>query len=63
MITLQPQNYPYTISDLLVLLGQSTVDLAYLRGEVARLQQRLAELEPSPNGTTDLAEVARADRP
>jgi hypothetical protein len=45
----QPQP-PYTMNDLLLLLGQSTVELAYLRGQMAQLQQRLAELEPSPNG-------------
>jgi hypothetical protein len=44
---------PYTTNDLLLLLGQCTVELAYLRGQMARLEQRLAELEPSPNGQVD----------
>jgi hypothetical protein len=44
---------PYTTNDLLLLLGQCTVELAYLRGQMAQLQQRLGELEPSPNGQVD----------
>jgi hypothetical protein len=44
---------PYTMNDLLLLLGQCTVELAYLRSQMAQLQQRLAELEPSPNGQVE----------
>jgi hypothetical protein len=49
----QPQTPPYTTNDLLLLLGQCTVELAYLRAQMARLEQRLAELEPSPNGQVE----------
>jgi hypothetical protein len=50
----QSQQPPYTMNDLLLLLGQCTVELAWLRGQVAQLQQRVAELEPSPNGVVDV---------
>jgi len=50
---MQPQPSPYTTNDLLLLLGQCTVELAYLRAQIAQLQQRVAELEPSPNGQVE----------
>jgi len=49
----QPQPSPYTTNDLLLLLGQCTVELAYLRGQVTQLQQRVAEIERSPNGQVE----------
>jgi hypothetical protein len=50
----QSQQPPYTTNDLLLLLGQCTVELAYLRGQMAQLQQRLAALEPAPNGVAQV---------
>jgi hypothetical protein len=45
------QQPPYTTNDLLLLIGQCTVELAYLRAQVAMMQQRLNEFEAeSPNG-------------
>jgi len=52
------QPVPVNGTDLLLLLGQNAVELAYLRGRVAELEKRLAELEPSPNGKTDEVPVA-----
>jgi hypothetical protein len=49
----QPQQQPYALNDVLLLLGQCTVELAFLRGQIAQLQQRLNELEPSSNGTVE----------
>jgi hypothetical protein len=53
----QPQP-PYNMADVLQLLGQCTVELAFLRGQIAQLQQRLKELEPelekTPNGATEI---------
>jgi len=47
---------PYAMNDVLLLLGQCTVELAFLRGQLAALQQRLKELEPeqAPNGVTEI---------
>jgi hypothetical protein len=50
----QSQATPYTTNDLLLLLGQCTVELAYLRAQMAQLQQRLAELEPARNGVAEV---------
>jgi len=40
---------PYNQADLIQLLGQATVELAYLRGQIVRLQERVAELEAAPS--------------
>ena len=40
------QQPPYGVNDLLLIIGQSTVELAYLRSQLAMAQQRLRELEP-----------------
>ena len=51
---MQPaQPVPVTGQDLLLLLGQNAVELAYLRGRVAELERKLAEHEPSPNGVAE----------
>jgi hypothetical protein len=52
------QPVPVNGQDLLLLLGQNAVELAYLRGRVAELEKRLAELESAPNGTPDEVPVA-----
>ena len=49
---------PYTLSDVLLLLGQCTVELAWLRGRVAELEAKLAER--SDNSTVTQAEVTAA---
>jgi len=49
----QPQQSPYNQADLIQLIGQATVELAFLRGQIAQLQARVAELEPSPNGQVE----------
>jgi hypothetical protein len=56
----QSQQPPYSMADVLQLLGQCTVELAFLRGQIAQLQQRLAELEPSSNGTAEVKELAHS---
>jgi len=38
----------YNQADLLQLLGQCTVELAYLRAQIGALQARVAELEAAP---------------
>jgi len=46
---------PYTTNDLVLLIGQATVELAYLRARVASLEAQVAaSQEKPPNG---LAEV------
>ena len=51
----QPLQSPYNVPDLIQLLGQSTVELAFLRTQIARLEQRLKELEEEPpNGVIDV---------
>jgi len=45
----QPQQSPYNQADLIQLIGQATVELAFLRGQVAQLQQRVAELDKTPD--------------
>jgi len=40
---------PYNQADLIQLLGQATVELAFLRGQIVRLQERVAELEAAPS--------------
>jgi hypothetical protein len=49
----QPQPVPVNGQDLLLLLGQNAVELAYLRGRLAELERRLAELDPVSNSKTD----------
>jgi hypothetical protein len=41
---------PYNLHDLLLIIGECTVELAYLRRRVAELEARLAA-EASDNGT------------
>jgi hypothetical protein len=38
---------PYNVPDLIQIIGQATVELAYLRSRVAALQTRVDELEKS----------------
>lgn len=45
---------PYNQNDLLLLIGQSTVELAYLRAKVASLEAQLAEKKESPNGVAEV---------
>ena len=46
---------PYNQADLIQLIGQCTVELAYLRAQIAALQARVAELEVQPsNGVATL---------
>jgi len=52
----EPQS-PYQLNDLLVIIGQSTVELAYLRTQLALAQQRLRELEPEQAPADGVAEV------
>lgn len=48
--------FSYTTNDLLLLLGQSTVEIAWQRGRIAELETRLQALESAraevelPNG-------------
>lgn len=44
-----PDPTPYNQNDLLQLLGQCTVELAYLRSQVVAAQARIAELEAVPS--------------
>jgi len=45
---------PYNVPDLIQLLGQCTVELAFLRAQITRLEQRLRELEVEPpNGVVE----------
>jgi len=44
-----PEQSPYNQADLIQLLGQATVELAFLRGQIVRLQERVAELEAAPS--------------
>ena len=47
----QPQP-PYSLNDVLLLLGQCTVELAYLRARIVELELRLPEEErTSANGS------------
>jgi len=57
----QPQS-PYDQTSLLLMIGQATVELNFLRGQITQLQQRLKELEPeAPDGKTEpLPQEARA---
>ena len=48
----QPQPPPYTLNDVLLLLGQCTVELAWLRGKIAQLEAQLAAAD-GPNGVPD----------
>jgi hypothetical protein len=41
----EQQPSPYNVADLIQLIGQSTVELAYLRSQIAALQARVDELE------------------
>jgi len=41
----EQQQSPYNVADLIQLIGQSTVELAYLRREIATLQARVDDLE------------------
>jgi hypothetical protein len=45
----------------LQLLGQCTVELAFLRKQVLLLQRRLAELESSRNGIVEVSDLAHAE--
>ncbi len=49
----QPQQ-GYTVNDLLIMLGQATVELAFLRARIAQLEQQLVA-EQAPNGVIDKA--------
>lgn len=50
----------YNQADLIQLLGQATVELAYLRSQVVTLQARVAELEQVPsNGVTTFPASSR----
>lgn len=49
---------PYGLNDVLMLLGQCMVELAWLRGRIAQLEAQLAE--KSENGTVTEAEVPSA---
>ncbi len=54
----------YQLNDLLVVIGQQTVDLALARGQIAQLEQRVRELESeSTNSHVELVgvEEMRAD--
>jgi hypothetical protein len=39
-----------TLNDVLLLLGQSTVEVAWLRARVAELEQQLAQQQQAANG-------------
>ena len=41
---------PYNLNDALMLLGQCTMELAYLRARVAQLEEQLPKEEKTPNG-------------
>ena len=51
-----------TMDDLLRLLGQSTVELAYLRARVLELEHRLHATEAHNEHNEHLAVPAHADR-
>jgi hypothetical protein len=54
----EPQS-PYNQADLIQLIGQAAVELAFMRAQIVRLQERVAELEAAPaNGVVHpVAEV------
>lgn len=53
-----PEPTPYNQADLIQLIGQCTVELAYLRSQVVAMQARVAELEKAPgNGVVLPTEV------
>jgi len=53
-MTQQSEQPPYTLPDLLLMLGECTVELRFLRGQIVRLEQRLKELETEPaNGLVE----------
>jgi len=39
---------PYNQADLIQIIGQASVELAYLRSQIVQLQARVAELEAAP---------------
>jgi len=45
----EQQQSPYSQADLIQLIGQATVELAFLRGQIVQLQARVAELEKVPD--------------
>jgi hypothetical protein len=47
---------PYNLNDVLLLLGQCTVELAYLRARIAELEAHLAA-ETSEDGRADVPEA------
>jgi len=53
----QPQN-PYNMNDILLLLGQATVELAYLRAQMASLQAQLDERDQLKKEASPLNGVA-----
>jgi hypothetical protein len=40
---------PYNQNDLIQIIGQASVELAYLRSQIATLKERIAELEKTPD--------------
>jgi len=40
---------PYNQADLIQIIGQASVELAYLRSQIVQLQARVAELEAAPS--------------
>ena len=53
---MQPAS-PYRLNDLLLLIGQCTVELAFLRGRIQELERQLDEHAPS-NGVVHQEEAA-----
>lgn len=47
----------YSVNDLLLMIGQATVELAYYRARVAELEGQVPKADP-PNGVTQDAKVA-----